>query len=132
MASEMEEILGLGPIDPERRVPGTHVVDGRECRYVSRVEGQDLAEQFTQLVRKVDPPLAEHGGVVNEGCSITLPDGRRLFAVSYKGDIEGWRQQIEQGAVQLGLAVASVSSQSLVLLSSGEEVPLSECAVGFH
>ncbi|MBV1790832.1 hypothetical protein KQ940_22450 [Marinobacterium sp. D7] len=130
MSKKMEDILGLGPIDKERKVPGTSVVEGREYRYVSCGCDNDIAALFKKLIRKVDPPLATSGGAVNDGCKVTLPSGECYFAVSYKGDIDGWRQQIEQGAAALGLSVAKIS-QSGFLLDDGNEIPLSECEFQF-
>lgn len=130
MPSKMEDILGLGPVDSERRVPGTYETEGREYRYVSCGGDEDLAALFKRVVREIEPPLATHGGVINEGCKVTLPSGGCYFAVSYKGDIEGWRQQIEQGAFQLGLSIARPTEQSLVF-KDGDEVLLSDCNFQF-
>jgi hypothetical protein len=105
MSNKMEDILGLGPIDTERKIPGTTVTEGREYRYVSCGNDADITALFKKVIREINPPLATSGGAVNEGCKVTLPSGECYFAVSYKGDIEGWRQQIEQGAATLGLLV---------------------------
>jgi hypothetical protein len=46
-----------------------------------------------------------------------LPNGDIFEAVSYKGDIEGWRQQLEQGAKALNeeLARIDIDTDSIVL-----------------
>ncbi|MCK0471167.1 hypothetical protein [Halalkalibacter sp. APA_J-10(15)] len=128
---ELEHILGLGPSDKIRKVPGTTCTEEREYRYVKCSHNANTATLFKKLIRKVDPPLATSGGAINEGCIITLPSDECYFAISYKGDIEGWRQQIEKGAANLGLSVARVSENSLVL-AEGDEVLLSECAFKFY
>ena len=68
--------------------------------------------------------------VIVFGCKVALLSGENYFAVSYKGDIDGWRQQVEQGAAELGLLVAKIS-QDKFLLDSGDEVLLSECKFQF-
>jgi hypothetical protein len=130
MSNKMEDILGLGPIDTERKIPGTSFTEGREYRYISCGDGTDIAVLFKKVIREVNPPLATNGGAINEGCKVNLPSGECYFAVSYKGDIEGWRQQIEQGAIALGLSVAKVDQDKL-LLSDGNEVFLSDCKFQF-
>ncbi|MCX2803320.1 hypothetical protein OQJ68_16160 [Microbulbifer thermotolerans] len=130
MSNKMEDILGLGSIDTERKIPGTTVTEGREYRYVSCSNNADIAALFKKVIREINPPLATSGGAVNEGCKVTLPSGECYFAISYKGDIEGWRQQVEQGAAALGLLVANISQDKLVL-SDGNEVLLSECKFQF-
>lgn len=126
MSNKMEDILGLGPIDTERKIPGTSLVEGREYRYVSCSANTDIAMLFKKVIREINPPLAKNGGAVNEGCKVILPSGECYFAVSYKGDIEGWRQQIEQGAIALELSIAKIT-QDKFLLSDGGEFLLSDC-----
>jgi hypothetical protein len=38
-----------------------------------------------------------------------LPNGDIFEAVSYKGDIEGWRQQLEQGAKALNEEIGGIN-----------------------
>jgi len=130
MSNKMEDILGLGTIDTELKIPGSSKIEGREYRYVSCDDSNDITVLFKKVIREIDPPVAKSGGVVNEGCKVTLPSGECYFALSYKGDIEGWRQQIEQGAAALNLPVAQLSQDKLVM-SNGNEVLLSECKVQF-
>src|SRR5690606_5647780 len=97
MSNKMEDILGMGIIDKERQIPGAATVEGREYRYISCSHNDDIELLFKNLIRRVAPPLATSGAAINEGCIVTLPTGEFYFALSYKGDIEGWHQQIEQG-----------------------------------
>jgi hypothetical protein len=128
MSSKMEDILG--PIDRERRIPGTFSVEGREYRYLGCKVDEDVAALFKTIVRKIDPPIAKSGGVGIEGCKIILPSGDCYFAVSYKGDVPGWREQIEKGADALDVPVAQLLGDKL-LLGDGSEVSLSDCQVQF-
>ncbi|WP_308366058.1 MULTISPECIES: hypothetical protein [unclassified Microbulbifer] len=130
MQSKMEKILGLGSMDKERNIPGTSITEGREYKYISCNNKIDISALFKKVVREITPPIAKSGGVINEGCRITLPSGECYFAVSYKGDISGWRQQIERGADALGLLVAEISQDKLIL-SDGNKVLLSECKIQF-
>lgn len=131
MSNNMEDILGLGPLDTERKIPGIIVPEGYEFRYISCDSDDDIAALFRKVVRKIHPPIPRDGGVINEGCRIILPTGEIYFAVSYKGDdIHAWRQQIEQGATAMNLLVAKITKDRL-LLSDGDEVLLSACEVQF-
>lgn len=129
MSNNMEDILGLGAIDTERKVPGISIIEGREYRYIS-CDNNDISDLFNKIIREVDPPIVKNGGAIYEGCRLVLPTGETYFAVSYKGDIHGWRQQIERGATALNLSVAKITNERL-LLSDGNEVLLSECEVQF-
>ncbi|MBU2714240.1 hypothetical protein [Zooshikella harenae] len=133
MTKTMKEILGAEFFDKERKIPGTVVKTEREFRYIScdsNSTWKSLSALFKKVVREIDPPIATSGGVINEGCKISVPSGGCYFAVSYKGDIEGWRQQIEQGAKSLGLSVAKIL-QDKILLHDGSEYLLSECNIEF-
>ena len=131
MRSNMEDILNLGSFDKEKKIPGIIVPEGHEYRYISCASDDDIAVLFKEVIRKIDPPIPQNGGVINEGCRIILPTGEIYFSVSYKGDdIQAWRQQIEQGATALNLLVAKIVKDKL-LLSNGNEILLSECKVRF-
>lgn len=78
------------PIRKERRVPGTYLVEGWEYRYVSNKSQVKFGELFHEIC-DVPPSIPQYGGALIEGCKITLPNGDIFEAVSYKGDIEGWR-----------------------------------------
>jgi len=131
MPTDMEDILGLGEIDTERKVPGVCETIGREFRYVSYDDSGDISVLFRKIVREIDPPIATNGGVINERCVVELPTGERYFALSYRGDLEGWRKQIESGAAALDLLVACVRQDRLIL-ADGTEVLLSDCKLRFY
>ena len=131
MSDQIEKLLGLGPFDRERRIPGTRPVEGRAYLYVScPTVDEDIRALFTKVARKISPPIAKDGAAMNEDCKVILPTGECYFAMSIKGDIAGWRAQIEQGAAALNLRLASVVEDKLVL-DDGREVPLSKCQVRF-
>jgi hypothetical protein len=103
---------------------------GREFSYVYDDRKQPFSAFFKRLVRHVDPPIPKDGGVVNDGCELTLPTGEVFQAISYRGDIDGWRQQIELGAKALGVQLARIVDDSIVL-DDRRSFKLSDCKVKF-
>jgi hypothetical protein len=130
MASPMEKILGKGPIETERKIPGSVSTEAEQVRYVSFDGVQAPNTLFRQVTRRINPPLMTGGGVVLEGCVITTPDGTHLYCLYYHGDVAGWQKQIEAGAKELGLVTAKIDHQTFTL-SDGRLFPLSECQAQF-
>jgi len=128
---KLEEVLG-GKIERagDRVVPGTIPVQGREVVYFSDDGSNPLRVQFQNLTRKVTPPHLKSGGASEQGCVVQLPDGMRFHAMSYHGDIEGWRKQISQGAHELNLLTGQIRNQ-IFLVSDGREFNLSDCNIEF-
>lgn len=62
-----------------------------------------------------------------------MPKGDIFEAVSYKGDIEGWRQQLEQGAKALNemLAIIDIETDSIVL-DNKQSFCLTDCKIEFY
>lgn len=127
----LEHVLGH-PIRKERRVPGTYLVEGREYRYVSNKSQVKFGKLFHEVFN-VPPQIPQNGGALVEGCKITLPNGDIFEAVSYKGDIEGWRQQLEQGAKALNeeLARIDIDTDSIVL-NDMRSFRLTDCTIDFY
>lgn len=130
-ASKIEALLNLGSIRTARIIPGTQPTDGREFCYVSDGGKEEFAAFFKKLIRFVAPPIPKDGGALIEGCKITLPNGEILQAISYKGDIEGWRCQVEQGAKALGAKVAKIDGESIVL-DDEQSIRLAACQIEFQ
>lgn len=117
----------------EREVPGVVPVEWREYCYVSddgcdKFVGKGL---FDKLTSQIEPPIPKSGGVMTENCKLWLPSGELLHAISYKGDLDGWRMQIEQGAKILGLFIGKIISGRIVL-SDARSYDLSDCTVEFY
>lgn len=127
----IEYVLGH-PFCKERRVPGTYLVEGREYRYASNKRQVKFDKLFHELFN-VPPVICGNGGALIEGCKITLPNGDLFEAVSYKGDIEGWRQQLEQGAKALNeeLARIDIDTNSIVL-DDMRSFRLTDCIIEFY
>ena len=130
MAIKMEQLLGLGPLSQSIQVAGFEVNEGREVRYVAEPEIEEFVAYFKKLVRHVNPPIAKQGGAVIEGCKLTLPTGERFQAISYRGDIEGWRRQIEMGAAAMQTLMGQIVGETLVL-ADGRSYRLIDCEVAF-
>jgi hypothetical protein len=127
---EIEAILGLGKIDTTRKIPGTKNVPGREFRYVSCGTATNLGDLFEKLLRQVQPLIPQSGAAITENCELTLPSGERFFALSYRGELENWRKQVEQGAKILGLKVAKIVDDRFVV-DDGQDIELGKCKVEF-
>ena len=121
-----------------RNIPGTITVEGRAHLSVSddgedfftkrsrSVKRQSLFDRVTSLFK-----IAQSGGVISENCKLRLPTHELFHGLSYKGDIEGWRKQIEKGAEHLGLLTGKVSNNSIEL-SDGRIYALSDCEIEFY
>jgi hypothetical protein len=121
-----EELFGKGPY--KRDIPGTTPNTENTVRYISFDDPESLYELFHSMLDQITPRLMKSGGAVLDGSKLELPDGRRFVAVQYHDDVEGWRNQIEQGASKLGRATAKISAGN-VIVSDGQSYPLSSCKV---
>jgi len=127
---QIKKLLGVSSIPTERAVPGTQLFEGREYCYVSNNSQKDFKKTFDELVDYVSPPIPKDGGVINEACKLTLPNGEIFQAISYRGDIEGWRRQIEQGAKALNEKIAKIETDSIVL-DDMQSFRLTDCRIDF-
>ena len=115
----------------ERKIPGTFVDVDREYRYVSDDGENDFSKLFKKLTMHQNPRKATDGGAITENCKIKLPDGSIFHGLSYRGDIEGWREDIEQQARMLSLLTAKIQDDK-VEVSDGRSFSLSDCTVEFY
>ena len=125
-----EHFRELGPLETKRQVPGLVPVDFREVRYAEDRGEEPFEELFERLCWHVNPPVMKDGGALIEGCVLTLPTGRRFQALSYRGDIEGWRRQVTLGAEALGVSLGQLVDGAL-MLEDGTSYPLADCQVDF-
>lgn len=125
-----EHLRELGPIETKRQIPGLTRSEHREVRYVEERSDQPFKELFEKLIWQVTPPLMSDGGALVERCVLTLPTGRRFQAISYRGDIDGWRRQIAGGAAAMKIELGELIDGVLVL-DDGTSFPLSDCEVRF-
>jgi hypothetical protein len=128
---QMEKILGrkFERIDA-RSTPGTKSVAGREFIYFENIKGVDEKNQFTFLLdHEVDNTPLE-GGALSDDFTITIPDGTRFHAMSYRLDLDGWRRKIQGAATNLGILLAHIENNRFVL-SDGRSFPLDDCETDY-
>ena len=121
----------LGKIEGKRGVPGVTSSVDEEVVYVEDIIEGDFIEFFRKLIRYVDPPLIKSGGAVLDGCILTTPNGQNFQAISCRGDLEGWRKQISEGANGLKIATGHIKD-NILILSNGDLVRLEDCLVKFY
>lgn len=112
-------------------VPGANHLEGEDVVYAEDKLNGDFAGIFSKMIHQVSPPLMTSGGAVLDGCVLTIPDGRSFQAITYRGDLEGWRQQIELGAKAMGIVLGRIEGVKLVL-NDGGRAELSECKAEFY
>src|SRR5262245_46832339 len=87
-----------------RSIPGmAPIEEGREFRYVEIPSGESFSRLIDSMLRSCpEVPLPRSGGVIEEKAQIKLDDKALLLALSYRGDLAGWRQKIEAFCRQTG------------------------------
>lgn len=125
---QLEKILG-GKITSfdEEPLPGMEASADSEVVYFAEHSSEDIADQMRQLARQVSPPLLKHGSVGTTMHKLTAPTGEVFHAIRYRGDIEGWRRQIEEGARALGVVLGRIEDGRVLALSTGRKISLSDC-----
>ncbi|GJE73033.1 hypothetical protein [Methylorubrum podarium] len=122
----IEEIVG--PIEREPKIPGTRPGESEKVRYISFKAPRTPSHILKEVTWAVQPPIPKEGGVMLEGCILTLPDGLPFCALLFHSNIEAWQRQIEEGARLLGLVSARLEDEVLHL-SDGRSIPLADCKV---
>lgn len=124
---KMEEVLGgkILPFDQEP-LPGLEPSSDSEVVYFADRPG-DIADQMRELARRVHPPLLKHGSVGATMHKLTTPSGQVFHAIRYRGDIVGWRRQIEEGAKELGVVLGRIEGDQFLALSNGQRFALTDC-----
>ncbi len=128
---KLERILG-GKIEQrdQREIPGLSPVDGTEFLYFEDDGKNNSKKQFDLLLDSAGTIAAVSGGIVSDRCRISLPTGMAFHALSYHGDIVGWKAAVEAGARARGLLLARIERDQFIV-SDGRSFPLSECKVEF-
>lgn len=129
---DLEKILG-GEIEQlnARRIPGSVAINGVEVVYYQDDGRMKRSKLFKVFLDGLSSRSAKSGGRVSDSCSITSPDNLLFHAMSYHGEIVGWRKDIEEAAKGLGLLLARIEGESFIV-SDGRYFPLSECRIDFN
>jgi len=124
LTKEQLEKLRSKTIGLNKNIPGATPIDDGEIVYFC--DGSADGERFHDLASHSKPRHARYGGAYGASCQLTLPDGSIFHAIGYHGDIVGWRQDIEEGATALNIALARIDGDKLVV-SDGRAFALSDC-----
>lgn len=127
MDKALQALFGVEKVDAPA-LPGTRPRDPGKVIYVLLRPGAKMLDSFEEVTAKVNPPIPKHGAALLEHFAITTPNQERFYSIYFHGDVEGWRQQIEFGATQLGLKMAKVQEDKFVV-AGGQAYLLSDCAV---
>jgi len=127
----LEKIIG-GKIEHrgQRALPGLNPVEGVEFVYYEDDGKSQVKKQFNALLDSAGSIKATSGGIVSDSCKIHLSDDLVFHALSYHGDIDGWREAVEAGAKARGLLLARIVGEQFVV-SDGLSIPLSDCKIEF-
>ncbi len=116
----------------ERKIPRTEDYENREVLYILDNDGNSFEKKiFKKVTNEIIPLIPKNGGVISENCKIVLPTNETFYGLSYKGDITGWRKQIELGAEALGLLTAEINGNE-ILLSDNRSYILNDCIIEFY
>lgn len=128
---QLEAALG-GKLEQSgsRSIPGLYPRNGAEVVYFSVTAQRNHRKQFRNITSFTNPPFAQYGGVSESGCFIELPDGTFFYALTYHGDLEGWRRDIDEGAKAYGSILARIEGDNLILVD-GKSFSLAACKIGF-
>jgi hypothetical protein len=127
MDPSLQKIFGVEKLD-DPALPGTRPRDIGKVIYILLPTGVDLSDSFDEVTGKVDPFIPKHGAALLEYFMVKTPDQEDFFSIYFHGDVEGWRQQIEFGAKQLGLKTAKVHEDKFIV-NEGPTYLLSDCTV---
>lgn len=114
-----------------RAIPGFLKQKDSEVLYFSIPTKTTHRKQFHSITNYTNPPFARFGGVSESGCCIKLPDSTNFYALTYHGDLMGWRKDIEEGAEAAGSLLAKIDEGKLNLFD-GRSFDLNECKIIFE
>lgn len=124
MQTEIESILGI-TFDRKREIPGISKGDKWNYIYILDDGYNDSSRLFDKLCN-AKSQTATAGSIGTEAFRIHLPTKEIFHGLSYKGDLEGWRNDIIAAANVLNLLTAEIKDNKIII-SNGREYKLSEC-----
>jgi hypothetical protein len=114
-----------------RNIPGTINVEGREFVYIECRSKEAFVEIFPKIITIAGGDLPKKGGMINENATITLPDGKQLYGLSYKGDLKGWRSKIVGCCKKLDSMWGEIEKDN-IKLSNGEKITFDKCDIDLY
>ncbi|MDW3117556.1 hypothetical protein [uncultured Roseovarius sp.] len=127
----MEKILGAKvQSTAELGIDGLYDRHGSEIIFFEVPEAESPRKVFRKLTNATDPPNAKSGGASEYGCSIETPNGFVYHALTIRGDVGGWRKDIELGAAQFGFSLAKIKKNKFEV-DGNQEFEICNCTVKF-
>lgn len=113
-----------------RNIPGLIPCEDQEFLYFTTYKDYDENETFIKLTNFLETPCAKFGGSTILGCSITIPNGKTYHALSFFGDVDGWKKDIIYASQELKISLARINNK--ILICNDEMIPLSTCIINFY
>ena len=108
-------------------IPGFETMESREFRYIlvnknEKYEGKKGI--FMKIITIHEDPIVSvsSGGVISENFVIGIPTGEKYYGLSYRGDIEGWRNIIEKNAELENRKFGKIINKEAFLINNNTEV----------
>lgn len=99
----------------EPRLPGIWYAHDRQTAFFQVPDGADPKALFRQLFRPVETRRAVEGGVVQNACVLSTPDGERFQAFTWHGKrLAAWRRNLEESAQTQGIVTAQFHGRRLM------------------
>lgn len=112
--------------------PGIETAPGREVFYVECKSAEDFDFVLDNaLAANPDIPMPKDGGAIEEKARLKLKDGRSLLALSYRGDVTGWRNKLVAYCVASS-RLWGIARSNRLPLSNDTEIALQSAEIEFE
>lgn len=99
----------------EPRLPGVWYASHRQTAFYLVPDGADRKAMFRQLFDGVKTRRATDGGVVENGCYLTTPDGDVFHAITWQSKRLGaWRRDFAESTECQGIVTARFHGRRLM------------------
>ncbi|GAB5447816.1 hypothetical protein [Gymnodinialimonas sp.] len=99
----------------EPRLPGIWYASDRQTAFYQVPDGADPKAIFQKLFSNVEARRAEDGGVVENACVLTTPDGEQFQAITWHGKRLGaWRRDFTESTQAQGIVTARFHGRRLM------------------
>lgn len=105
---------------------------GREFLYIESRPGEDFHRLVDNAMSSCeDVPLPHSGGAIEHNVHLVLQEGVSMIAVSFKGDVEGWRRKLTSYC-DSDNRIWGIAANAMMRLSNGKQVNLHESNFTFE
>jgi len=112
-------------------IPGIIKNPNRLFLYIQAITDDQFESNFRFFGQPAFGREPQSGGALNEETRIVTPDGRRFYAVSFTGDLEGWQNQVV-GYCSKFKCLSGKIVDDYFILSTGEKFILTNCEVAVN